>query len=50
MPKMLVPVVRQTVMNPADLELRQIRHAIDGVDDAIATCWLRGGSCRGWRC
>ena len=37
MPKMCVSVVRQTVMNPADLELREILHAIDGVDDAIAT-------------
>ena len=24
-------------MNPAEPELRQLRHAIDGVDDAIAT-------------
>ena len=37
MPKMQVSVVRETFMNPADLQLQEIRHAIDGVDSAIAT-------------
>jgi chorismate mutase len=34
---MFVSVVRKSVMNPADPELRDIRRAIDGVDAAIAT-------------
>jgi chorismate mutase len=34
---MFVSVVRKTIMNPADPELRDIRRAIDGVDAAIST-------------
>ena len=40
MPKMLVSVVRKSVMNPAEPELRDIRRAIDGVDAAIAALLL----------
>jgi chorismate mutase len=32
---MLVPVVRQTLMNP-NAELQSLRRAIDGVDEALA--------------
>jgi chorismate mutase len=35
MPKMFVPVVRQTVMN-ANADLQTVRRAIDGIDEALA--------------